>query len=213
MLNFGSYKIARFLPNRLVATHGSRKNKVLYLTFDDGPNPNFTQKICELLDKYSAKSTFFCIGKHIAAHPNIAQYLMDNGHLLANHSHTHRSFSSQSRESQLTEANNCQNEIDNIDKNNKKIFRAPQGLLSFWLMVSLLKKNWRIAHWSFDSKDYQQKPFAEQIKIFETRPARNGDILLFHDDSQLAYDMLEHMLPIWKEQGFEFNTVTELIGG
>lgn len=213
MLNFGSYKIARFLPNRVVATHGSGSSKVLYLTFDDGPNPEFTKKICELLDAYSAKGTFFCVGNQIAKHPEIASYLVENGHQLANHSQTHKSFAKQSLDSQLAEANDCQNEIEKIEPNNHKMFRAPQGLLSFPLLMTLLKRNWNIVHWSFDSKDYQQKPFEEQIKIFETRPAKSGDILLFHDDSQLACDLLAHMLPIWKEQGFKFNTTSELVGG
>lgn len=68
MLNFGSYKIARFLPNRVITTKGKSKERVLYLTFDDGPNPDFTLKIADLLQRYSAQGSFFVLAEIL---PNI----------------------------------------------------------------------------------------------------------------------------------------------
>lgn len=213
MLNFGSYKIARFLPNRVITTKGKSNKKVLYLTFDDGPNPDFTIKIADLLQRHSAKGSFFCVGQNIAKHPEIAQSLIERGHLIANHSNTHSAFIKQSLASQLNEANACQQEIENINPDNIKAFRAPQGLLSFRLLIKLLIDKWRLVHWSYDSKDYQQKSFDEQKKIFDARPVSNGEILLFHDDNQLAVELLEHLLPQWTQQGYVFHTVAELIGG
>ena len=71
MLNLSSEKIAKLLPNKLVTTNGKKGDKTLYLTFDDGPHPIYTMRLCELLDKYSAKASFFCIGYNLEQHSSV----------------------------------------------------------------------------------------------------------------------------------------------
>lgn len=210
MLNIGGEKIARRLPNGWVMTHGKPKKKSLFLTFDDGPNESFTVPICELLEKFNAKATFFCVGKSIEQNPEIARYVVEKGHLLANHSYHHQSFKTLSLQQQMTEASDCQAKINSISPRLPKVFRAPQGQLSPALFLKLKSQGWKIVHWSFDSLDYLQKSLDQQLKVFRDKAISNGDILLFHDDNQISIDILEALLPEWQRQGFIFPTIAEL---
>ena len=211
MVSIGGTKVATFLPNRLVTTSGKRGRKTLYLTFDDGPHPQFTIPICELLDKHSAKATFFCVGLQIEQYPKIARHIISQGHLIANHSNTHKMFKTQSYNSQLNEVLNCQDKIVSLNPTSLKLFRAPQGHLSIPLCCQLLLEKWRIIHWSYDTLDYKHGPLEEQLSVFRKKPITDGDILLFHDDHQLAIDLLEVLLPKWKNLGYNFATVLDLL--
>ncbi len=211
MLNIGGEKIARRLPNGWIMTHGNPKEKNLFLTFDDGPNDTFTVPVCELLEKFNARGTFFCVGKSIEDNPEIARYLVDKGHLLANHSFHHQAFKSLTLQQQMAEANDCQSRINSINPGQPKIFRAPQGQIDPALFLKLKSQGWKIVHWSFDSLDYLQRSLDQQLVIFRDKAIKNGDILLFHDDNQIAIDILEALLPVWKRQGYGFPTIAELV--
>lgn len=211
MINVGGVKVARLLPNRLVTTQGKPGSRTLYLTFDDGPDPKYTIPVCDMLQRLGVKATFFCIGDNLEKYPDIARYAASGGHLLANHSMHHRSFRKLSLAEQLREAEDCQKLIFSIAGDTRRIFRAPQGQLSIPLLVSLKQRHWDIVHWSADSLDYRQMPLSEQLAVFEERPVVDGDILLFHDDSQLAIDILERMLPRWLAEGYRFSTVLDLV--
>lgn len=211
MLNVGGTKVARWLPNRLVTTNGNSANRSLYLTFDDGPDPKYTTAVCDLLQRYGVKASFFFIGENIRKYPDIARYVARCGHLLANHSLHHKSFVKLTLAEQLREAEACHELISQIIPHSQRIFRAPQGQLSIPLLLSLKRLNWKIVHWSADSFDYKHMSLAAQLEVFEKQPVENGDILLFHDDNQIAINILEHMLPRWQQEGFRFETVQELV--
>tara|TARA_R110002073_G_scaffold176419_3_gene334110 strand:- start:678 stop:1316 length:639 start_codon:yes stop_codon:yes gene_type:complete len=211
MFNVGSERIARHLPKGFVATHRKPGSNTLYLTFDDGPNATYTQPLCDLLDRYKVKATFFCIGKHIDQSPEIAEDLLQRGHLLANHSQNHKAFSKLSLEKQLEEIENCQLAIQRLNPASPKVFRAPQGHLSVSLLLRLKQKGWKVVHWSYDSHDYEFKQVTPLMAYIENKPVTDGDVLLFHDDAQVALDALERLLPKWIEEGYSFETVDKLI--
>lgn len=211
MLNIGGEKIATRLPNSWIVTSGRPNSKSIFLTFDDGPNDKFTIPICDLLEKFDAKATFFCVGKSIDQNPEIAKYVIEKGHFIANHSQNHLSFKTLTLREQLAEAGDCQVRINSINSELPKIFRAPQGQLNPALFITLKSRGWKIVHWSFDSRDYLQKPLDQQLEVFRDREIRNGDVLLFHDDHQIAIDILEVLLPEWQLQGFTFPTIAELV--
>ncbi|MBL4820877.1 MAG: polysaccharide deacetylase family protein [Gammaproteobacteria bacterium] len=210
MINVGGTKVASLLPNRLVTTRGKKNPCTLYLTFDDGPHPVYTLPICELLDAFSIKATFFCIGKNLEKYPELALRLLDQGHLIANHSDTHSNFGAQPFINGINEANECQSKIHKLDPGCSKIFRAPKGELSISLMVGLFIRRWNIVHWSYDSLDYKQSSIDEQLEVFKKRQVKGGDIILFHDDNQLAIEILNNLLPKWIASGFKFDTVQDI---
>lgn len=211
MINFGGSRVARHLPNRLVTTQGKPGSKTLYLTFDDGPDPQHTLKISELLDSYGAKGSFFCIGQNLKKYPDIASILRKQGHLVANHSENHRQFGKLPLASQLEEVDQCQLRIYPGAEKGPKIFRAPCGQLSFRLLCSLKSRDWHIVHWSYDSEDFRKLSIEEHLARFKKQPVQDGDILLFHDDGPLARDLLQTLLPDWRQDGFKFETVLQLV--
>ncbi len=211
MINVGSLKAASLLPNRWITTHNARAENTLYLTFDDGPDPNFSLPICDLLEKHGAKGTFFCVGKNIEKHPEIATEIVERGHLLGNHSNTHYDFSRLPLRRQLAEIDECQHRIQQVDSSCPKLFRAPQGRLGIRLLHRLKSLGWHVIHWSYDSRDYIKGSIELQLGVFRENPVTSGDIVLFHDDNKLAMELLKNLLPEWENRGFQMNTVRELI--
>ena len=211
MFNVGSERIARCLPNRFVATHREPGSKTLYLTFDDGPNATYTQPLCDLLDQHRIKATFFCIGKNIDDSPEVAKDLLQRGHLVVNHSQNHKAFASLTLGEQLEEIESCQAAILRLNPSNPRVFRAPQGRLSIALLLRLKLKGWKLVHWSYDSHDYEFKQLDQLMAYLENKPVTDGDVLLFHDDCQVAMDVLDVVLPRWIQQGYRFETVDKLI--
>jgi len=211
MVNMGGEKIAKLLPDWLVRTRGRRGSQTLYLTFDDGPNEIYTPPLCKLLERHAARATFFCIGRNVQRHSHIVRHLSDAGHTLANHSQEHTAFRSLPLKRQLAEIADCQSALRAACGHDKKIFRAPQGQLGLPLLIALKTRGWDIVHWSYDSRDYRRQSLEEQLARFRARPVRGGDIVLFHDDNRLVLDILEQMLPRWSQQGFQFESVAELL--
>ena len=207
MINLGGTKVAGLLPNRLITTKGPKGSMTLYLTFDDGPHLEYTLKLCDLLEKFDAKATFFCIGRNITRYPDTARKVLERGHLIANHSDTHECFSNQPLRKQLNEIKGCQSKITRLKPSTSRIFRAPEGKLNLSLLWQLKLKKWDIIHWSYDSMDFKKLPLESQLTLFRNEPVTDGDILLFHDDNQLAIDLLEILLPEWMEQGFRFGSL------
>lgn len=212
MLNLGSQRVASMLPNALVTTHSPGIQPTVYLTFDDGPHPEVTEGLCETLEKYSAFSSFFCIGANLESYPGVAKRIIDGGHSIHNHSHTHRDFRRLSSDEQLEELASCQQAIERLNPGAAKVFRAPRGQLPLKALLLLKRHRWATVHWSYDSLDYQ-KPQAEAlITRLRKNPPRNGDIMLFHDDSELCINVLDTLIPEWLEQGYRFATIDELVG-
>ena len=211
MINVGSLRVARLLPGRWITTRNDGADRSLYLTFDDGPDPNYSLPICDLLDQFDVKATFFCVGKNLEKHPEIASEIVARGHLLGNHSNTHFGFSRLPLDHQVAEIQECQLCIQKVDGDSPKLFRAPQGRLGIRLLRKLKSLGWHIVHWSYDSKDYAKGDVDRQLSVFRDSPVKSGDIVLFHDDNQLAIELLKRLLPEWKAQGFRMNTVKELI--
>lgn len=211
MFSVGGERIAGSLPNALVRTEGARHERVLYLTFDDGPHPAYSLDVCTLLQAQGVQGTFFCIGANLEKYPEIATAIVERGHCLANHSQYHQAFGSLTLSEQLEEVRFCQDQINSVATGSSKIFRAPGGQLSIPLLLHLKLRGWSIVHWSYDSCDYRHAPITEYLEKFRARPPENGDIILFHDDGPLVLEILEKVLPNWIAAGFSFRTVESLI--
>ncbi len=160
---------------------------VVYLTFDDGPHPKATPFVLEQLKKYSAKATFFCIGKNVVEHPDIYQQILSEGHVAGNHTHNHLNGWKTSTEAYL----------DNIREASRYIrtnlFRPPYGRISPF-QIKQLKKDYRIIMWDVLSADFDTGISGEtclQNVVFKMQP---GSIIVFHD-SEKAWDRMSYALP------------------
>ena len=174
-----------FYPSLL--WHVPVKDKILYLTFDDGPIPEVTPWVLEELRKRNIKATFFCIGDNVRKHPAIFQSIRENGHTAGNHTYHH-----------LNGWNTADKKYnEDIELANKLIssglFRPPYGKIRI-SQISALKKKYRIVMWDVLSKDYDTNLNGEQCYQRVIKSAQPGSVIVFHD-SLKAQDRIRFALP------------------
>lgn len=190
--------------------------KVIALTFDDGPDPAETGQILDVLQQYNAKCTFFAIGKKIAAYPDVAKRVITEGHELANHTYNHVYFKTPVSQQQIQkELELTEQEIVKVSGRHSSLFRPPGGMYDETLIDISNSMGLRPVLWSWhqDTRDWN-RPGVWNISSRVLRNARNGDIVLFHDHvygQSQTKEALKIILPELEKKGFRFVTVSELI--
>jgi len=184
----------------------TRAQRVIYLTFDDGPIPDVTDFVLKTLKSFNAKATFFCIGDNIQKHPDIFGRLKSEGHRIGNHTFNHLKGWKTEDQVYLQNFRQCQ------ELTNTNLFRPPYGRIKKSQISSLRTEfpelqivMWDVLSGDFDLKLAPQKCYEQVIKHVE-----NGSIIVFHD-SLKAFDRLKYALPralqYFSEQGFRFETL------
>ena len=179
-----------------------RHERAVYLTFDDGPIPEATPFILDVLKEHGVKATFFMVGDNVRKFPDLYQRILDEGHQVGNHTHNHISGLRRS----LHEYSYNVEKANAYIKSN--LFRPPHG----WMRIpqyALLRRKYKVVMWDLVTRDYSKWMTAENVISNVKRYARNGSIITFHD-SLKSIDKLRTALPEsikWlKEQGYEFKT-------
>jgi peptidoglycan/xylan/chitin deacetylase (PgdA/CDA1 family) len=179
--------------------------KVVYLTFDDGPIPELTPWVLDLLDKYNIKATFFCVGDNVQKNPEIFQMIQDRGHNIGNHTFHHIQGLKTDTQSYLEDVRKAGELI------NSKLFRPPYGHMRF-SEFKALKKQYKVIMWDVVTRDYSCLMTADQVFEVVKKYTRNGSIIVFHD-SLKAGDRMKESLPRsieWLlEQGYSFELIEE----
>jgi peptidoglycan-N-acetylglucosamine deacetylase len=184
-----------------------KARKVLYLTFDDGPNASHTARLLDLLAETGVKATFFVVGRDVVASPELVKRVVAEGHELGNHSLIHPRMDMLSNQARRLEVDGMDRLLATFDDRASHYFRPPYGRVSISLMSFCLRQGYDVAMWSRDSMDYRDEaPLV--VKGLTEEPVKNGDIVLFHDDSARASTALGELIPLWKSQGFEFLTLS-----
>lgn len=159
--------IFRFPPS------GENPGKV-YLTFDDGPVPEATPWILEILDTFDIKATFFMVGQNIERHPELLAEVLHRGHKAANHTLHHIRGFRITPEDYLKDAHDC-------EKYTKSgIVRPPHG----WLTPSqlkLLRQHYQVVMYDLVTRDYSRRVSSQQIVANVRKFARDGSVIVFHD--------------------------------
>jgi peptidoglycan/xylan/chitin deacetylase (PgdA/CDA1 family) len=200
-------KLLRWIPNAWLMTVGPTDGNSLYLSFDDGPNPDHTPALLDLLARHDAKASFFLIGKQVEKHPQLARRIAQAGHTLGNHSYMHRCFDALPLDEQFDEIERTDRLLSEIDGHARHSFRPPRGVIALPMLMRCIRERRRISYWSYDSMDYSQQPTGQLLSLIQQHPLRNGDIVLMHDDNGLAVNLLDTLLPAWKAQGFELRAL------
>ena len=195
------------MPNQIFLVDKDKKSNKLYLTFDDGPVPEVTLPLLNLLDKFDVKATFFIIGKCAKNHPELISTIHNRGHKVANHTYTHPPFHKIPLSKKMKEVIDTNVLIENTINEKCNMFRAPQGRWDLKLLWKLFRLKITAVHWSRDSMDFLKEAPEKIINRFEHKPVSPGDILLFHDDDSRCIDVLEHMIPLWLEQGYKLSAI------
>ncbi|MFD0672676.1 polysaccharide deacetylase family protein [Cohnella sp. GCM10027633] len=192
------------------------KEKVIALTFDDGPDPNDTPTILDLLSQYDAKATFFVIGKRVEQYPHLVIRETMEGHEVANHTYNHPYFNQRVSNDRIRSEMERTNEaIIQVTGQKPHLFRPPGGCYNEQLVRVSKNLNYQIILWSWhqDTEDWNT-PGVHKIVSKVLNNAHNGDIVLFHDYVEGATQTvaaLKLILPELKKRGFRFVTVSELL--
>ncbi|KMY33830.1 oligosaccharide deacetylase [Lysinibacillus xylanilyticus] len=189
------------------------KDKIIALTFDDGPHPKYTAAILDLLAKYDAKATFFIIGKNAEKYPDLVLRSYSEGHELANHTYSHPFKASVAElHAQLRKTKEI---IYGITGFSPVLFRPVGGNYNDQMINAAVKDGYKVVMWSWhqDTQDWKQ-PGVNKIVQKVMKGSKPGDVILFHDgggDRMQTIKALEEILPELKKQGYTFVTISELI--
>ncbi|MEO4054655.1 polysaccharide deacetylase family protein [Solibacillus sp. CAU 1738] len=191
------------------------KDKIIALTFDDGPHPKHTMEILDLLKQYEAKATFFIVGDNAVKNPEVLVRQYKEGHELANHTYTHPY--------KLT---TMQELMDELQKTNEAIFRITGFLPTLFRPVggqytdnminAAVENGYKVVMWSWhqDTQDWKN-PGVKKIVQKVLNGTKPGDVILFHDgggNREQTVKALKEILPELQKQGYKFVTISELMG-
>ncbi len=173
---------------------------VVYLTFDDGPIPEVTPWVLDLLDRYGIKATFFMVGDNVRRHPELLEEVRRRGHSYGNHTMHHLQGMKVNARRYLRDVSEAAALIDST------LFRPPHGLIR-WHQGKALKEHYNIVMYDLVTRDYSRKLTGEQVFDNVRRFARNGSIIVFHDSLKASANMryaLPRAIEWLLEQGYEF---------
>lgn len=174
------------------------------LTFDDGPDPKYTPRILELLDRNQIKASFFVVGKLALEQPQLVRRIVDEGHSVHSHTFTHRAFPTLKLPELKGELRHARDAIRNLTGIDTNLVRPPLGQVNVSSLWHVRKWGFRVVHWTKTYSDYLQDgvvPLLERIKL---RGVASRDIMLFHDNNPFTVEALEQLLPEWRGQGHSF---------
>lgn len=181
-------------------------DKVIYLTFDDGPTPQITDWILGLLNQYKAKASFFCVGKNVEEHPNIYQNIISEGHTIGNHTYDHLKGWKSKASDYVKSVEKASTLIDS------KLFRPPYGQITPRQSNLLVKMGYRVVMWNILSRDWDQDLDEQKCADNVINNTSEGDIIVFHDSIKAESNMryaLPKVLDYFSERGYSFKRIPE----
>ncbi|MBN1187682.1 MAG: polysaccharide deacetylase family protein [Bacteroidales bacterium] len=171
---------------RKILWHKNRKEKILYITFDDGPNPLATPWVLDTLEKYSAKGTFFCLGENAEKYPELIERIRSMGHTIGSHGYSHMSGWKTSTKKYFE---NLEKAFSILKTN---YYRPPYGRMTLMQYIKT-KKKYRIIYWDYLSDDYKAEINLNESFERIIKSVKNGSIIVFHD-SEKAFSNIQSLL-------------------
>ncbi|WP_053978223.1 polysaccharide deacetylase family protein [Mangrovimonas xylaniphaga] len=185
------------------------KNQIA-ITFDDGPNPEFTPRVLDLLEAHKAKATFFCIGKHIASYPEIFQRILDEGHTVGNHTFSHTNgfgfLPTAKVVSELLQTNAVAKKHSGLVLN---LYRPAFGVTNPNIAKALKILGMQSIGWNKRSLDTTSISEAQILRRI-TKRLKAGDVILLHDTSEKSVRVLEQLLLFLRQKNLESVSVDSL---
>lgn len=187
------------------------REKIVYLTFDDGPTPEITPWVLDELDRFGAKATFFCIGKNIEDNPEIFQQTVNRGHAVGNHTFTHVNGWDVEDALYRVEVEKCETALG---ANNKlKLFRPPYGKVRQRQARTLISQGYSIIMWDILTADFDQKVSPGQCLANVVRNVVPGSIIIFHDSQRAEVNLryaLTGTLEFLKRNGYKMESIGQI---
>ena len=174
-----------------------KKEPVIYLTFDDGPVPELTEWVLDILKEYQIKATFFCVGDNIVKNPSIFQRIQSEGHQVGNHTFNHLKGWKETTKFYIDNVEKCQKLTET------NLFRPPYGRIKK-SQYKLLAKDYKVVFWDVLSYDYDKLTSSKKCLDNSIKYTRNGSIIVFHDNIK-AQKNLKFALPQYIEHFLKLN--------
>ena len=180
-------------------------DKKVFLTFDDGPIPEVTPFVIDILKKHNALATFFCIGKNVETNPDLYNRIISEGHTTGNHTHTHINGWRTKRDVYIESVKLCAQKV----KSN--LFRPPYGKISR-KQIKAIAPHYKIIMWDVLSYDFDKKVTQEKCLQNVLENVRPGSVIVFHDSIK-AFNNMSYALPIVLEKltllGYSFDAIPQ----
>ena len=205
------------LPSLRVIWRVPTEQRVVALTFDDGPDPIHTPAILALARARHFKATFFLVGEQVARYPEIAQEEVAEGHAVGNHTWDHHTMSVLSKHQDISEVTRCEAELDEVCGPHPHLLRPPKGLWDADTYRAALSLGYPVVLWSVELEHHlwhSPQQLAQRV-IGQVRP---GTIILAHDgevdrttDLNKTLQILPYLVDGLQQRGYRFVTVPELL--
>ena len=185
------------------------EEKVIYLTFDDGPTPNVTQWVLDTLKAYNAKATFFCIGSNVKKHPQLFQQLIKEGHSVGNHTYKHLKGWKVKTKTYIEDIELTWKLFSELNVQTK-LFRPPYGKLKPKQGRRIQKLGDKVIMWDVLSFDWSNKTTNEECLNNVLEHTESGSIIVFHDSEKAKNNLmfaLPKVLEYFSKKGFEFKRI------
>ncbi|HTB07602.1 MAG TPA: polysaccharide deacetylase family protein [Bacteroidia bacterium] len=175
-----------FFPG-MICRIPEKDKKTVYLTFDDGPIPEATPMVLDILNKYNAKATFFCVGDNVRKYPQLYQRILDEGHAVGNHTFNHTDGWKTKLKEYIENTEKCAELVSS------PLFRPPYGRIKIG-QYNKLQEKYKIVMWDVLTRDYDADFSVSDCFSIVEKNIREGSILVFHDSIK-AKDKLSQLLP------------------
>jgi len=202
-----------------VVKRGNRGVKAISLTFDDGPDPVYTPQLLDLLKEYNVKATFFVVGKHAEAHPDILERMHREGHDIGIHNYLHRSNWLMRPKTVVEQVTRTSEIIERITGETPRYYRPPWGIMNLFDYVR--KHRYQVVLWSMMAGDWRESTGDVKLRQRMTKRLGNGKIYLLHDCGRTfgaevgapanTIKALEQFIPYALGQGYALVRVDELM--
>lgn len=216
-LQFGDYSLeamdaisqSEFMKESLRTTVFDKEPRIA-LTFDDGPNPDYTPKLLDILAKHGVKGTFFVMGAYVDEYPEIARRIVEEGHMIANHTYNHLDLATLSNEEILTQIEWTQDSIFDETGILPTLYRMPFGSGGS-RVVDLLENEYNMTSilWNLDTMDWSSHS-TEAIREVVRNNLSHHTLLLMHDTHPATPESIDLMIPKLKEAGYTFVFADEI---
>lgn len=180
-------------------------DKYVAITFDDGPNPQTTPGLIEMLKEKGVKATFFMVGYNISAFPSVVKNVYDNGHDIGIHSSKHSNYSLMKSDEVIEDIDKCSDMLYKIIKKRPYLVRPPYGSIK---IDEINTKDYFFVNWNVDTLDWKSES-PEQIAESALKSIRSGSIILLHDIYQTSCDAAGLIIDKLLEDGYRFVTISE----
>lgn len=177
--------------------------KVLYFTFDDGPIPEVTTMVLDILKDFSAKATFFCVGENVQKYPEIYQRILADGHAIGNHTQNHLNGWKTPKDVYLKNVSECSKLVES------KLFRPPYGKITRE-QANALKPHYKVVMWDILCGDFDRKVSSQDCFARMKKHATPGSIIVLHDSiktKECIQTALPKTLAFFQEQGYRFEKI------